>query len=215
MVASEMVACGGRSRLRKLTRPSPELFLGCLAWREVAGGDEGGYGWLNGLYCRGRHPLAAHGMQRGVAASALPNSCNGVPGTVQVTEKCRQACKLANDGKLLGLHHSPYLEKGFILKSSPTSKGDKLEMLKLALTHTPRSSTTPVMGKNLGRGRNLTSADSFEKKREKRWEVVWSELDHRQGKNIPQVEQGRHIHEMSKEPDTRGPTFARNHVDAF
>uniref|UniRef100_A0A6N2L1Y0 Uncharacterized protein n=1 Tax=Salix viminalis TaxID=40686 RepID=A0A6N2L1Y0_SALVM len=34
-------------------------------------------------------------------------------------------------------------------------------------------------------------------------------------KNNPEVEQGRHIHEMSKEPDTRESTFARNHVDAF
>uniref|UniRef100_A0A6N2MN75 Uncharacterized protein n=1 Tax=Salix viminalis TaxID=40686 RepID=A0A6N2MN75_SALVM len=71
-----------------------------------------------------------------------------------------------------------------------------------------QSSTTPVMGKYLGRGRNPASADSFEKKGEKRWEVVRSGLDHRQDRNNPQ---GHHIHEMSREPETREPTFARNH----
>uniref|UniRef100_A0A6N2LKM2 CCHC-type domain-containing protein n=1 Tax=Salix viminalis TaxID=40686 RepID=A0A6N2LKM2_SALVM len=45
--------------------------------------------------------------------------------------------------------------------------------------------------------------------------VVRSGLDLRQDRNDPQVEQGRHIHETSREPDTREPTFARNHVDAF
>uniref|UniRef100_A0A6N2LKG6 DUF659 domain-containing protein n=1 Tax=Salix viminalis TaxID=40686 RepID=A0A6N2LKG6_SALVM len=32
---------------------------------------------------------------------------------------------------------------------------------------------------------------------------------------INDVEDGRHIHERSREPDTREPTFAKDHVDAF
>uniref|UniRef100_A0A6N2MBT8 Uncharacterized protein n=1 Tax=Salix viminalis TaxID=40686 RepID=A0A6N2MBT8_SALVM len=46
-------------------------------------------------------------------------------------------------------------------------------------------------------------------------QAVQSGLNHRPDKNNPEVEQGRHIHEMSKELDTRESTFARNHVDAF
>uniref|UniRef100_A0A6N2MTH4 Uncharacterized protein n=1 Tax=Salix viminalis TaxID=40686 RepID=A0A6N2MTH4_SALVM len=56
-----------------------------------------------------------------------------------------------------------------------------------------QSSTTPVMGENLGRGRNPTSADSFEKRGKRvgrsRNDVVRPGLDHRQDKLNLQLEQ--------------------------
>uniref|UniRef100_A0A6N2K6J1 Uncharacterized protein n=1 Tax=Salix viminalis TaxID=40686 RepID=A0A6N2K6J1_SALVM len=45
--------------------------------------------------------------------------------------------------------------------------------------------------------------------------AVQSGLSHRPDKNSPEVEQGRHSHEGSREPDIRRPTFAKNHVVAL
>uniref|UniRef100_A0A6N2MS62 Uncharacterized protein n=1 Tax=Salix viminalis TaxID=40686 RepID=A0A6N2MS62_SALVM len=39
--------------------------------------------------------------------------------------------------------------------------------------------------------------------------AVRSGLNQRPDRNNPKVEQGRHIHERSREPDTREPTFAK------
>uniref|UniRef100_A0A6N2KN05 Integrase catalytic domain-containing protein n=1 Tax=Salix viminalis TaxID=40686 RepID=A0A6N2KN05_SALVM len=41
--------------------------------------------------------------------------------------------------------------------------------------------------------------------------AVQSGLSHRPDQNSPGVDQGRHSHEGSREPDIRGPTFAKNH----
>uniref|UniRef100_A0A6N2MMZ8 Uncharacterized protein n=1 Tax=Salix viminalis TaxID=40686 RepID=A0A6N2MMZ8_SALVM len=41
--------------------------------------------------------------------------------------------------------------------------------------------------------------------------AVQSGLSHHPDKNSPEVEQGRHSHEGSREPDIRRPTFAKNH----